>query len=111
MTNLLEVESTLTARHQTTVPSAVRRVLALRAQDRLVYRLLDSGEIVLSKKTAEDDAARDPVVGAFLDFLARDMAEHPERIEALSQDLQARMADLVGDVDVDLDQPLSPDDE
>jgi antitoxin PrlF len=43
--------------------------------------------------------------------LAHDIATHPERLQSLSSSLVQRMQSLVGEVDVDLDAPLSEDDE
>jgi antitoxin PrlF len=48
-----------------------------------------------------------PVLG----FLARDLAEHPERLRALDAGLAQRIQTLVGAVEVDLGAPLSADDE
>lgn len=109
MEAVLEVESKLTERYQTTVPDPVRRALGLSRHDRIVYRLLDTGEVVLSRKS--DAQEGDPVIGAFLAFMANDMEAHPERIRALDPSLRGRMAELVGDIDIDLDQPLDPNDE
>jgi antitoxin PrlF len=47
----------------------------------------------------------------FLGFLARDLAEHPERLQAVDAGLAQRMQVLVRGVGVDLDAPLLADDE
>ncbi|MCB1826375.1 MAG: type II toxin-antitoxin system PrlF family antitoxin [Candidatus Competibacteraceae bacterium] len=52
-----------------------------------------------------------PVLGPFLDFLARDLANPPERLRAVDAGLVQRLQSLVGDVEVDLDAALSADDE
>ena len=44
-------------------------------------------------------------------LLARDLAEHPERLQAVDAGLAQRIQALVGGVEVDLDAPLSADDE
>ena len=77
----LEVESTLTDRYQTTVPETVRRVLRLGKRDKIHYTIRPSGEVVLTR--AEPSEGDDPVLGQFLGFLARDIASHPERLQAL----------------------------
>jgi antitoxin PrlF len=105
----LEAESTLTDRYQTTVPETVRRALRLRKRDKIHYDIRPSGEVVLTR--ASDAEADDPVLGQFLGFLAHDIATHPERLQSLSSSLVQRMQSLVGEVDVDLDAPLSEDDE
>jgi antitoxin PrlF len=53
-----------------------------------------------------DSAEDDPVLEAFLAFIDRDMREHPERIRPLSPDLLARVDELVGHIDVDMDEDL-----
>jgi len=107
--SVLEIESTLTDRYQTTVPDPVRRALKLRKRDKLVYKVLDDSTVVLARQSQSDE--EDPVLGRFLGFLAQDMAKHPERLRAVDGDLVKRIQSLVKDVEVDLDAPLSPDDE
>ena len=53
----------------------------------------------------------DAALGAFLDFVEADIKAHPERLRAFDGAIYDRLKTLVGDVDVDLDEPLSPDDE
>jgi len=106
----LQAESTLTDRYQTTVPDPIRRVLKLRRRDRIRYLVRADGSVVVERVADSADDA-DPVVGAFLGFLARDLERHPEQVRALDASLRARVEALVGHVDVDLDEPLSPDDE
>jgi len=104
----LEVESTLTDRYQTTVPEMVRRALKLGKRDKIHYIIRD-GEVVLTR--AEVNDGDDPVLGQFLGFLARDIASHPERLQAVDTGLVQRIQSLVGGVKVDLDAALSADDE
>lgn len=105
----LEAESTLTDRYQTTVPETVRRALRLGKRDRIHYTIRPGGEVVLTRSTSiEDD---DPVLGQFLGFLARDIASHPERLQTIDADLVTRIHTLVGELEVDLDVPLSADNE
>ena len=106
MAATIEVESTLTDRYQTTVPETVRRALKLGKRDKIHYTIRPNGEVVLTR--AEGD---DPVLGQFLGFLAADIARHPERLQAVDAALVQRLQSLVGDVEVDLDAPLSADDE
>lgn len=105
----LEVESTLTDRYQTTVPETVRRALRLGKRDKIHYTIRPSGEVVLTRaEAAEGD---DPVISRFLEFLARDIASHPERLQTLDAGLVQRLESLVGGVEADLDAALSADDE
>ncbi len=109
MAATLEVESTLTDRYQTTVPETVRRALQLGKRDKIHYTIRPGGEVVLTRaEVPEDD---DPVLGAFLDFLARDIASHPEHLQAIDASFVQRLQSLTGGVEVDLDVPLSADDE
>ncbi len=105
----LEVESTLTDRYQTTVPEMVRRSLRLGKRDKVHYSIRPNGEVVLSR--AEVSETDDPVLGQFLGFLSRDIAEHPERLQALDASFVRRMQSLTTGIEVDLDAPLSADDE
>lgn len=105
----LEIESTLTDRYQTTVPESVRRALRLGKRDKIHYTIRSSGEVVLTR--AEPSEGDDPVIGQFLTFLARDIASHPERLQAVDASLIQHLQSLIGDIQVDLDAPLSADDE
>ncbi|MDA8152616.1 MAG: type II toxin-antitoxin system PrlF family antitoxin [Acidithiobacillus sp.] len=109
MPTTLEVESTLTDRYQTTVPETVRRALRLAKRDKIHYTIRPSGEVVLTRAEASD--GNDPLLGQFLDFLARDIASHPERLQAVDVALVQRLQSLVGGMEVDLEAALSADDE
>ena len=109
MAATLEVESTLTDRYQTTVPETVRRALRLGKRDKIHYTIRPGGEVVLSRVAAADED--DPVLGQFLCFLARDIASHPERLQAVDASLVQRIHSLVGGIEVDFDAVLSADDE
>jgi antitoxin PrlF len=111
MPAILAAESTLTDRYQTTVPEPVRRALNLGKRDRIQYEIRQNGEVVLTRAAAADEQGDDPVLGDFLAFLARDFAEHPDRLRALEPGLVQRLRSLTGAIDVDLDAPLSADDE
>ena len=109
MSTILDVESTLTDRYQTTVPETVRRTLRLGKRDKIRYTIRPTGEVVLTR--AEVSEADDRGLGQFLRFLARDIANHPERLQALEADVVQRLQSLAGDVEVDLNAVLSADDE
>jgi antitoxin PrlF len=105
----LEVESTLTDRYQTTVPETVRRALKLGKRDKIHYTIRPGGEVVLTRADASEED--DPVLGQFLGFLARDIANHPERLQAIDSTFVQRIQSLTGGIEIDLDAPLSADDE
>lgn len=94
---------------KTTVPETVRRALKLGKRDKIHYTIRRSGEVVLSRApTAGGD---DPLLGQFLDFLARDMPSHPQRLQLLDSSLARRIHSMVGGIEVNLDAPLPVDDE
>lgn len=105
---LIECESTLTAKYQTTVPQQVRERLHLEKNDKLRFLLLNDGSVVVENASAP---ASDPVLDSFLSFLERDMRGHPGNIAPVRRDLMEQAKDLVTGVEVDLDRPLSDDDE
>jgi antitoxin PrlF len=109
MAATLEVESTLTDRYQTTVPETVRRALRLGKRDKIHYTIRPGGEVVLTRVDASE--VDDPVLGQFLGFLSRDIASHPERLQAIDSTFVQRIQSLTGGIGIDLDAPLSADDE
>jgi len=109
MPAILEAESTLTDRYQTTVPETVRRALRLRKRGKLQYVIRPSGEVVLTR--AGDTEADDPVLRQFLDLLAHDISTHPDRLQSVSGSFVQRVQSLVGGVGVDLNAPLSEENE
>ena len=104
-----EVESALTDRYQTTVPQPVRRALGLRKRDRIRYSFRSNGEVVL-QRVSPDPCEEDPALAPFLALLEQDIASHPDRLQSIGTDLVQRLQDLVGGIEVDLDEAL-PDDE
>ncbi|MBV5291565.1 MAG: type II toxin-antitoxin system PrlF family antitoxin [Curvibacter lanceolatus] len=109
MATTLEAESTLTDRYQTTVPEAIRLALRLGKRDKIRYAVRPTGEVVLSRADAREEA--DPVLDSFLAFLAQDMEAHPERLQGVDAALVKHIGTLVHGVEVKLDAELSPDDE
>jgi antitoxin PrlF len=107
--NILEIPANITERGQTTVPAAIRKMLALSKRDQVVFRGLADGTVVIAKKQASADEG-DPVIGRFLEFLAHDMTKEPARIRPVPKSLIARGKALVKGVKIDLDAVL-PDDE
>jgi antitoxin PrlF len=101
-------ESTLTDRYQTTVPEAVRQALGLNKRDKIFYTIQSDGRVLLSRG---EQAETDPILEKFLEFLAQDMADHPQSIQPIQSDLLQRAQALVAGMDVDLDAPLLDEDE
>lgn len=53
----------------------------------------------------------DPAIGAFLNFLEKDIIEHPDRLQPLTPEWVKSALELVEGVEVDLDQPLADDED
>ena len=67
MTEILQVESTLTDRYQTTVPDIVRKILGLSKRDKIAYIINADGTVTITRSKVSED---DPILDKFLDFLA-----------------------------------------
>jgi antitoxin PrlF len=99
---VIEEVATLTAKGQTTVPKSIRTALGLHTGDQIAFRADATG--VTLRRAVEEHA--DPVIGAFLQFLARDMAMDPNQIKPLTPELARRIAELTEGIDVDMDAPI-----
>lgn len=105
MVHLLREESTITAKGQTTVPKSVRQALGVGSGDRVSFVVDDQRRVYLEKAGAAE--AEDPVVESFLQFLSRDMAEHPEKsVLAFPEAMRDRIAALTEGVAVDPDAEI-----
>jgi antitoxin PrlF len=98
-------ESTLTERYQTTIPKIVRETLGLGKGDKLKYSI-DAGKVSIARV---DEVDTDPILEGFLAFLARDMKQHPERLQTVDSGLVQGITSLTRNIQVDLDQPLDKD--
>jgi len=105
-TPLLSSESTLTDRYQTTVPEPIRKALGLNKRDKIRYTIEPDGRVIIARADESD-----PILEKFLDFLEQDMEKNPQRLQAMSSDLLDRAQSLIADVEVDLDAPLSDEEE
>lgn len=104
----LETESTLTDRFQTTVPSVVRQALHLNKKDKIKFVIQPNGSVLLSRVEPTES---DPVVESFLAFMANDMQKHPEKLQPLTASMRDRVEVLATGIELDLDAPLSDEDE
>ena len=102
MTLMIEETSTLTGKGQTTVPKAVRQSLGLRPGDQIAYHVDDSGAVSLSR-VGDEQAA----VDAFLEFLSADIKRHPQTVRLMDVDAVSHARELVGGVDVDLEDDFA----
>jgi len=96
--------STVTARAQTTLPSGVRKALGIEPGDKLAYHI--EGDQAVIRRLAADDPDADPVIGAFLDFVEREMSRDPSRLQPVTVELMNRMRRLSDGVEVDIDEEI-----
>jgi len=108
MSPLLYSDSTLTNRYQTTVPNIIRKTLRLEKKDKIRYTVQPDGSVIMSRA---NQAENDPVLAKFLTFLADDISQNPQNVSAIDSNLLDRVRPLVSDVEIDLDSPLSDEDE
>lgn len=104
---VLETESTLTDRYQTTVPEPVRQALKLGKRDKVHYSILDNGDVLMRRSNPVEVA--DPVMECFLNFLSKDLQAHPERLQAIDAAWVKRLQAVVKNTVIDLNAPLSND--
>ncbi len=108
MTKILQAESTLTDRYQTTIPDIVRKTLGLSKRDKIAYVINLDGTVTITRSEVFKE---DPVLSKFLDFLAQDMEKNSQQIQPITTQTLERIQSLVADLDIDLDAPLSDEDE
>lgn len=97
MTALVEERSKITAKGQTTVPKAVRQALGVGYGDEIAF-VVDERGVSVRRAAGENT---DPVIGGFLDFLARDMTKNPQNIRTFPPALAERMASLTEGMMID----------
>ncbi len=106
MSGVLQSESTLTDRYQTTIPEPIREVLHLEKRDKIRYVVQKDGQVVLFRANEED-----PLLGELLSFLAKDIQNNPEHLQAVSPELVERARYLISEIDIDIDSQLDAEDE
>ena len=103
MATLLQTESTLTDRYQTTIPDAVRKALHLNKRDKILYTVQPDGHVMLSRI---DETQNDPIIDNFLSFIANDIRDNPKQVTSINQALMTRVESLIADVELNLDEQL-----
>ena len=103
MTEILQAESTLSDRYQTTVPDIVRKTLGLSKRDKIAYVISADGTVTITRSKIFED---DPVLDKFLDFLAKDLEQNSQHIKPVTSKTLERVQSLVEDVEVDLNASL-----
>jgi antitoxin PrlF len=102
---LVTAESTLTDRYQTTIPEVVRKALGLGKRDKLEFLLDETGAVRL-KKSQDLEEHEDPTLMAFLDLLAKDIEENPQKLREVPESFWLAIDKLTEGVEVDLDEKL-----
>lgn len=87
---------------------ANNKTLGLSKRDKICYIINSDGTVTISLR---EIAKEDPILGEFLDFIAQDIEQNPQQIQPITSKILGRVKSLVGDVDIDLDAPLSDEDE
>src|ERR1700733_4258085 len=90
MGKILQAESTLTDRYQTTIPEAIRESLHLSKRDKITYTIEENGKVLISR-ASEDD----PLLGKFLSFIANDIKNNPTHVHSINSTLLDRARNLV----------------
>ncbi len=110
MSELLQAESTLTQRYQTTIPYVVRQTLGLEKGNKITYQIQGDGSVIITRCENEPQES-DPILEQFLSFLSEDMTNNPQQIKPISSAIVNHLTSLIGDIEVDLDAPLSDEEE
>lgn len=106
--SIIVSESTLTDRYQTTVPGPVRKALHLHKRGKILYTIQPDGSVLLSRA---DQGNADPAISSFLSFLANDIQRNPQHLKSVTPELVSHIQNLVGSIDVDLDESLDDEDD
>lgn len=102
----LEIEATITARGQTTVPAAIRKMLGV-SKGAIVFKGMPDGTVVIEPKPVEPN--EDPVIAKFLEFLERDIEKNPQNLVPFDDELMKEVDELIAGAEFDMDAPLDDD--
>lgn len=101
----LTVDSKLTIRGQTTIPTPVREALKLQpGKDHIQYEILPGGRVLLSR---QEEAQEDGVMNAFLQFLASDIKTVPQNVQPFDM---SRGRELIAGLEVNIDDEICDED-
>lgn len=101
--SVLQQESTVTRKGQTTIPKPIRDALDLHEGDSITFNL-DAANGVQIKKT---QAQTDPVIQHFLAFLARSIIKEPDMIQGLTPELASSLERLLEGVEANDDEEIT----
>jgi antitoxin PrlF len=92
------MEFTLSNCYPITLPQALPGALQLGKGGKIQSHIHPSGELLLSRVAGRE--VDDTLLGQFLGFLAGDMANHPERLQAVDARFVQRLQSLVGGIEL-----------
>ncbi|HZK77633.1 MAG TPA: type II toxin-antitoxin system PrlF family antitoxin [Gemmatimonadaceae bacterium] len=95
--------SKVTQRSQTTLPPGVRKVLDLEPGERVGYVIRGNKVELVNASVAEDD---DPILDGFLEFIERDISEHPKHLQFFPRHLLERIQKATRGVKIDHDADI-----
>ncbi|CAM2149590.1 antitoxin PrlF [Pararobbsia alpina] len=98
-------ESSLTDCFQTEVPEAIRLALKLGKRDKIRYTIAQTGEVTITRASAESELQSDPA----LDLSTRSFQRLLRRAAPFPPALLERTKELTEGVEVDLNAHLPPD--
>jgi antitoxin PrlF len=109
---VLEAEANLTAQNQITIPAAVRKALKLQGgRSRVKFQIVpEEGRVVVLRVEPVAKEHEDPALKPFLNLLAKDMMQRPQRIAPFPGSLLEKARSLVEGIGVDLDSSLTGED-
>jgi antitoxin PrlF len=97
--------SKVTSRSQTTLPNGVRKALGIKpGEDALEWEI--RGDEAVARRASVEREENDPALAPFLHLLERDIAEHPERLSGVPEDLYRRWMALTDGMEGDPDDPI-----
>lgn len=112
MTEILQAESILTDRYQTTIPDLVCKTLGLSKRDKIAYEINPDGTVTITRSEAVEEDPIDPILDKFRDFLAEDMLQNPQYLQPITLENKDTVQFLASDIDdIDLDISLSDEEE
>jgi antitoxin PrlF len=102
MTVMIE-QSRITSKGQTTIPKAVRQTLGVDVGDAIAFKIED-GRVEVQRAPA--GSGEDPALEGFLALLADNIRRRPEVLEPLTPAFRARIVELTGASEVDVEAPI-----
>lgn len=95
---VLEKEAKVTAQGQITVPAQIREVLGVEPGGHVTFAVEADGTVIVRGGDEPD-----PSIGAFLEFLAEDIRQHPQNVRPLAASLEASLRELTAETVIDRD--------